>query len=120
MNRQLHGIVIRVENLEICRAFYRDILQLGNPVMDSNFWVEFKLRDESSLFLEKMDEQVRASAARNRFSWIYDVEDTNALIDRLSDYGYESTTTRTVQAGYSLIKFYDPEGNSFYVADQQN
>ena len=53
MENSLFGVVIQVSNLELCRAFYRDVLGLGAPVMDSSFWVEFRLDSQSSLFLEK-------------------------------------------------------------------
>ena len=119
MEQQLPGIVIKVSNLEISRAFYRDILKLGTPVMDSNFWVEFKLPCGSSLYLEKLDEKPASEAAKSRISWVYKTKDVSALVERLGEYGYESTTTREVRVGFQLIKFDDPEGNSFYVSDEK-
>ena len=50
--RSLYGIVVKVENLDLCRVFYRDILELGPPISDSNFWVEFRLQKDVSLVLE--------------------------------------------------------------------
>ena len=114
----VQAIVIKVSNLEISRAFYRDILQLSDPVMDSNFWIEFKLKNGTSIFLEKLDEMSASATAKSRISWIYDVESSSELIKRLSEYGYESTTTREVKIGFELVKFYDPEGNSFYVSNK--
>lgn len=38
-------ILIQVENLPLCRAFYRDALMLGNPEIDSNFLCRFRLAD---------------------------------------------------------------------------
>ena len=119
MEQQLQGIVIKVSNLEISRAFYRDILKLGTPVMDSNFWVEFKLQCGSSIYLEKLDEKAAAAAAKSRISWVYKTKDVSGLVERLGEYGYESTTAREVRVGFQLIKFYDPEGNSFYVSDEK-
>ena len=55
MENSLFGVVIQVSNLDLCRAFYRDVLGLGAPVMDSSFWVEFRLDSQSSLFLEKSE-----------------------------------------------------------------
>lgn len=116
MKEQLQGIVIRVSNLEVSRAFYRDILQLGTPVMDSNFWVEFKLQCGASLYLEKLDDKAAVAVAKSRISWVYKVDDPNVLIKRLSEYGYHSTTTHEVRVGFKFVKFYDPEGNSFYIS----
>lgn len=117
MEQQLQGIVIKVSNIEITRAFYRDVLKLGPPVMDSNFWVEFQLPCGSSLYLEKLGEKAASAAAKSRISWVYKTNDISAIIERLSEYGYESTTTREVRVGFQLFKFYDPEGNSFYISE---
>ena len=119
MNNQLQGIVIKVSNLEISRAFYRDTLQLGDPVMDSNFWVEFSLPCGSSLYLEKLDEKAASPAVKSRISWVYKT-DAKAMIERLAEYDYNSTTTRELRVGFELVKFYDPEGNSFYIDDNKN
>ena len=43
MDTKIFGVVVRVRNLELCRAFYRDVLDLWTPLLDSNFWVEFRL-----------------------------------------------------------------------------
>ncbi len=51
MNFQRHGYVIKVRNLDRCRGFYRDILQLGSPLTDSNFRTEFGLCREGRLIL---------------------------------------------------------------------
>jgi len=119
MEQQLQGIVIKVSNLEISRAFYRDVLKLGSPVMDSNFWVEFKLPCGSSLYLEKLDEKAAAATAKSRISWVYKTGDAASVVERLNEYGYDSTTTREVRVGFKFIKFYDPEGNSFYISDEK-
>ena len=49
------GIVLRVRDLTKCRAFYRDVLDLGNPVIDSNFQSVFDLGGDSSLCLQTED-----------------------------------------------------------------
>ena len=44
--------VLSVADLAAERAFYRDVVGLGEPVMNSNVWVEFKL-GECSFCLEQ-------------------------------------------------------------------
>ena len=48
-------IVLLVENIDICRYFYRETLGLGEPEMDSNFEVIFRLNESTVLVLEQCD-----------------------------------------------------------------
>ena len=45
MKNSLFGVIIKVNDLDLCRKFYRDVLNLGDPVLDSSFWVEFQTDD---------------------------------------------------------------------------
>ena len=47
------GVLIRVANLDQQRIFYRELLMLGNPLVDSAFWVEFAAPDGTRIILEK-------------------------------------------------------------------
>ncbi len=104
MENSLFGVVIQVSNLDLCRAFYRDVLGLGAPVMDSSFWVEFRLDSQSSLFLEKSE-----------------VLDTsrNSLMDILASYGYVPKKIPTDQVGFTVYRLHDPEGNPFFIAPKE-
>jgi hypothetical protein len=108
-----------VENLDLCRAFYRDILGLGAPVMDSSFLVEFKLDAHSSLFLEKSEVLNAATASSSRISWIYKTEDPDSLLDILASYGYIPNRIPTDRVGFSVYHLRDPEGNSFYISPKE-
>ena len=46
------SFVLSVADLAAERAFYRDVVGLGEPVMNSNVWVEFKLDGGASFCLE--------------------------------------------------------------------
>ena len=46
-------IVIQVNDLEQCRYFYRELLALGEPVIDSSVTAVFKLSQETQLVLKK-------------------------------------------------------------------
>ncbi|NQZ59453.1 MAG: VOC family protein [Lentisphaeraceae bacterium] len=45
MNDRSYGIIISVADLDRARAFYRDVLGLGAPVVDSNHWIEFQMEN---------------------------------------------------------------------------
>ena len=53
MKNSLFGVIIKVNDINLCRRFYRDILNLGDPVVDSSFCVEFQVSKDFSLTLEK-------------------------------------------------------------------
>ena len=47
------SLVLLVSDLAAERAFYRDVVGLGEPVMNSNVWVEFRLDGGASFCLEQ-------------------------------------------------------------------
>ena len=96
MEKSLFGIVIQVTNLDLCRAFYRDVLGLGSPVMDSTFWVEFRLETGGSLFLEK-SEVLSATEKGGRISWILRIDNPEELKSVLASYGYAVEITSSMR-----------------------
>ena len=119
MENSLFGIVIQVSNLELCKAFYRDVLGLGAPVMDSTFWVEFKLDAHASLFLEKSDVLDTAPGKHGHLSWFYRTDDPEGLKETLASYGYITQKVSTDQAGFPVYRLHDPEGNPFFIASAE-
>jgi catechol 2,3-dioxygenase-like lactoylglutathione lyase family enzyme len=115
MKENLFGVVIEVENIVAARAFYRDILQLGDPVMDSNFWVEFRLPDGFSLFLKKVYSSKKHTRGKNSVSWIYRVRNIGEIISRLELYGYGEIYEKSEEMGEPVYMFKDPEGNVFHL-----
>jgi len=111
----LYGVIIKVESLDVCRSFYRDVLELGAPVVDSNFWVEFKLQEEVGLILEQAAKGEKLPVGRGRISWLYQVEDIDQLIARLKEHGYEPLKEEQERLGYRVYMYCDPEGNPFYL-----
>ena len=118
MENSLFVVVIQVSYLDRCRAFYRDVLGLGAPVMDSSFWVEFRLDSQSSLFLEK-SEVLDTSRNGGRISWIYKTDDPDSLMDILASYGYVPKKIPTDQVGFTVYRLHDPEGNPFFIAPKE-
>ena len=74
MKKKHFGIVIKVKNLTTCKVFYRDVLGLGDPVLDSNFRVEFQIDDSFCLILEKISSRSIGSSFRlmmRRAIWLF-------------------------------------------------
>ena len=110
-----HGVIVKVENLELCRSFYRDVLDLGAPVIDSNFWVEFALNKNVSLILEKIETGEHLSIRKGRVSWIYYVDNIEKKIKHLKKHGVKPRAEIEERIGYQVVCFNDPEGNPFYL-----
>ena len=110
------GIVIKVKNLTVCKAFYRDILGLGDPVQESNFRVEFNCGGAFSLFLEKklFDEPIHPGSVP--ISWYCSLGNASEIWEKMKTYGFADTRMVVEnKAGRSFCRFTDPEGNAFYV-----
>lgn len=117
MAKMVFGIVIKVKNLTSCKAFYRDILNLGEPVLDSSFRVEFRCGDSFSLILEKISWDETGFAFPERIAWFYGSGNALDIQKKIHSYGYSDkcSISTAAKGGASLCRFTDPEGNSFYV-----
>ena len=106
-------IVILAENIDVCRYFYREVLHIGTPVVDSNNRVVFALDENSSLVLEKSAAKYMehaSSAVRFAFECSSISELESRMVkdgSRLSD-GFE-------RLGRTCYRGCDPEGNPFFV-----
>jgi len=115
----VYGIVIKVENLNTCRTFYRDLLRLGPPVLDSNFWVEFKLDNNSSLLLEETEQGEKLPAGRGRIAWMCKVKDFDGTATLLKEKGHDPIGEEEERGGVRVLPFCDPEGNPFYLVAEK-
>ena len=114
----LYGVIIRVKNVEKMRSFYRDVVDLGPPVVDSNYWVEFKISGETNLILEQIeaDDQNSADAPiRGATSWVRKVDDVDAFIAKLGESKIEPLGEERERFGKRVVTFLDPEGNAFHI-----
>lgn len=115
---RIGGIVLKVENLASARVFYRDILNLGPPAVDSNFWVEFKLGDGTALILEEAIQGEKLPYCRGRIAWVCKVQDFKATVAKLREKGHEPVAEDTERGGVKVLPFCDPEGNPFYLISE--
>ncbi|MPN54196.1 hypothetical protein SDC9_201865 [bioreactor metagenome] len=114
MNAKHLGLVLRVNDLDICRLFYRDLLELGEPVFDSTFAVVFRLADKLTLTLEKSAAEYleHASAATSLAISVPDLEAFAAKLDA----GGCPLADEPVRIGIvSYRRGTDPEGNPLLV-----
>ena len=51
MENSASSVIIKVKDINICRSFYRNVLNMGNPIVNSNFRVEFIMAKHNTLAL---------------------------------------------------------------------
>ena len=88
-------ILLRVRNLSVCRAFYRDVLALGAPATDSSFLCRFALAPDTFLTLVPRDPEL--------------------VRDNLNAYGYRIREIET--AGRFAQEVLDPEQNPVHLME---
>ncbi|NOY75578.1 MAG: VOC family protein [Kiritimatiellaeota bacterium] len=113
----IHGVVVKIENMKVSRSFYRDVLNLGPPIMDSNFWVEFKLDSCSSLILEQVAPGEKLSVSRGRIAWLCETSEFDASVETLARNGFEPISDESERVGVKTRLYSDPEGNPFYICE---
>ena len=108
------GVLIRVANLDQQRIFYRELLMLGNPVVDSAFWVEFAAPDGTRIILEKseaayLEHEVSATTL------VLATPLQEKIRKELEIHNYPITADEKAHPGEVFYRGQDPEGNVFYL-----
>jgi len=112
--------VLSVADLAAERAFYRDVVGLGEPVMNSNVWVEFKLDSGSSFCLEQAARSKAPLPPHSRFEFLFFVDSLDDFEKRYRASGGANAAEgiRCEQTGIRAVQYPDPEGNLFRVTDK--
>lgn len=117
-NTKLYAVVIRTKNLDNLRAFYRDIFELGPPVVDSNYWTEFSLGGGINLVLELVDEENEGNSPpsnKNSIDWAIKVDDLDKEKERLLNAKVELQGEEMERFGKRVLIFRDPDGNLIHL-----
>ena len=109
------GIVLRVRDLTKCRAFYRDVLDLGNPVIDSNFQCVFAIGGNSSLCLQMENSAEPLPHGTGRMTLVLIPEDAESIAERLETGGWTIQKQTAGTPGSGVLECRDPEENLFYI-----
>jgi predicted enzyme related to lactoylglutathione lyase len=115
MKTDSFAFYLKVDNLDLCRSFYRDLLGLGSPVTDSNFWVEFEITGNVKLILEKSNAPYLEHSSSAAAFTIY-TDEAEATAERLEAAGYKLCKTEDERSGGTFLRCLDPEGNPFFLS----
>ena len=115
------SFVLAVSDLAAERVFYRDVLGLGDPVLNSNVWVEFALGDGSSFCLEKAPAGRDTIPGNGHTGLLFVVDSVDEFDKRYREHGFEgeSVGIPCEQTGIHARQYPDPEGNLFRVTDSR-
>lgn len=112
--KHYYGALIQVNDLTKVKAFLRDMLKMGEPSVDSTFWVEFALPGNGIIALEKC-ENVVPSNRKREISWLLPVDDFDAWVKDLRDRSVVEVRPSQEIPGKRCHTFADPEGNPFTI-----
>ena len=110
---RINVVFLYAEDLAILRLFYRQAFDLGKPLVDAKWWVEYEIGSGSHLALHKADALHFDSAdrKRNTVKFSIDVSDINHYIQKLDKLGAKFHFGPRLEYGFYLAEFEDPEGN---------
>ena len=116
------SFVLSVADIAAERAFYRDVVGLGEPVMNSNVWVEFRLDGGSSFCLEQASPNKASMPPHGRTEFLFFVDSLDEFEKRYrSQKGTDAPEGIPCgQVGIHAVQYSDPEGNLFRVTDKRH
>jgi hypothetical protein len=94
MKNSSFGVIIKVNNIDLCRNFYRNVSNLGNPVIDSSFGVEFQINNEFFLMLEKTDARFLEHES-SATSWSCRIDNIDEFLD-IFDYEFNTLFSKEI------------------------
>lgn len=114
-NTAASGVVLKVRDLDLCRDFYAKVLDLGAPVMDSSFLVEFRC-GAFHLFLEKSPWETFRNGPPGNISWFFNAPSPEDVCRRIRAFPVKcSVPEKVIKGHWNMFRCLDPEGNSFYI-----
>jgi predicted enzyme related to lactoylglutathione lyase len=110
---RINVVFLYVQDLALMRYFYEQVFELGKPLIDAKWWVEYAVGDGSHLALHKADalhfQGVDRQKTTVKFS--FDVTDIDEYLRRLTKHGAKVHFGPRQEYGFYLAEFEDPEGN---------
>lgn len=108
-----YGVLLQVKDIGHVRAFYRDVLNLGDPLLDSNYYAEFATPGGGLLVLQQCDYANEDKGSDT--AWLFFAEDPEPILKRLESKGVAPVQPPRAVPGRRCVTFADPEGNLFTV-----
>ncbi|HUJ08520.1 MAG TPA: VOC family protein [Verrucomicrobiae bacterium] len=110
---RINVVFLYAENLATLRKFYESAFDLGEPVIDAKWWVEYEVGDGSHLALHQADALHfdGADRSKNTVKFSFEVTEIQKFTDKLKTLGAKFHYGPRKEYGFHLAEFEDPEGN---------
>ena len=110
---RINVVFVYAQDLESLRHFYESAFELGEPVIDAKWWVEYEMGDGSHLALHQTNPGHFEDADRkkNTVKFSIDVTGIHKFTERLKSLGARFIYEPRPEYGFQLAEFEDPEGN---------
>ena len=105
-----YGCHLKAKNINKLKIFYRDVIGLGDPLIDSNFWVEFDLPNNGILVLEQSN-NVNPKNNKQDVSCLLISDNFELVLKTLKARKITPHRPSVEIPGRSCISITDPENN---------
>jgi predicted enzyme related to lactoylglutathione lyase len=111
--KRINVVFLYVLDLAKARQFYEAAFDLGKPVVDAKWWVEYEVGDGSHLALHQVDatQATHAGLGAGSVKFSFEVEDIQVFTERLKSLGATFRFEPRKEYGFWLAEFEDVEGN---------
>jgi catechol-2,3-dioxygenase len=106
----VYGCLVKARDLAKVKAFYQEVLELGAPLVDSNFWVEFRLPGNGVLVLEQSS-AIRPGDNKQDVSCLIGVSELAPRLKALEARNVRPQRPSQSLPGRQTATIVDPEGN---------
>lgn len=112
--KRINVVFLYVLDLPKVRKFYEAAFDLGKPVVDAKWWVEYEIGDGSHLALHQLDAKhaTHAGLGPGSVKFSIEVDDIQAYADKLKQLGATFRYEPRREYGFHLAEFEDVEGNA--------
>jgi predicted enzyme related to lactoylglutathione lyase len=111
--KRINVVFLYVLDLSKVRRFYEQAFDLGKPIVDAKWWVQYEMGDGSNLGLHQIDSQhaARAGLGAGSVKFSIEVDDIHAFTEKLKALGATFRYEPRKEYGFWLAEFEDVEGN---------
>ena len=112
--KRINVVFLYVRDLASVRKFYEAAFDLGKPVVDAKWWVEYAVGDGSHLALHQLDAKHAAHAGlgAGAVKFSFEVDDIQVYTTKLKKLGATFRFEPRTEFGFWLAEFEDVEGNA--------
>jgi predicted enzyme related to lactoylglutathione lyase len=111
--KRINCVFIYCRDLAKMRAFYEQALELGKPVVNAKWWVEYAMGEGTHFALHqgKPEHFEGANPGRTTIKFSVEVTDIKAVAEKLKVLGARFHFEPRSEYGFWLSEFEDMEGN---------